>query len=476
MCNKYYKSKFSTMIIVLLFCTFFFTLVSNESFAVTSISKCTIKTGYSKTVYTGNTKRPSVKVYKNGKRLKQNRDYKVSYRNNVNPGNATIIITGVGSYRGTVIKSLRINVKAPDNFSAKVIGNSVQLKWEKSKGQKKFLVNARYDNRSRYKNDVKIKSNSYKFTNLPQNKKITFYVSAIGGSKNTKSSVKKITVTTKGIIKTLKAPTLKAESNGYRRNDLTWNPIEWASGYYIYEYNGATGSESIITLSGGSKTSYSFYDKAVGGKYTYKVQAYTTQTGEKIKSSWSKPTTVTAKSTTIGQAASNRDGYRDGDTTGKEIARSSWSYSSSSKRADNWTYVVRFKDSKKAEEAASTMEDICDNNYIGYDNRTYKYCISLFNAAKGNNWNCATINKYVTTACSNAIAVCVYATGERCSCKDGAIASANALGLYKYLSTMDCFEIYSSSKYVANDAYLERGDILITCHSNGKYNHAVMVL
>lgn len=446
--------------------------------AATSISKCRIKLGYTSTTYTQNRKTPSVKVYDGKNKLKYGRDFTIKYSNNVNPGKAKVKVIGKNDYSGTVTKTFRINVGRPANIITKVSGTSVQLSWSNSNKCSYYLVNAYINGKPRYSKYKIAKCKSYKFTDLPKGSKVSFRVKAVGGPNKYLSSSGTATVTIPGSVDApvLSTPSLSAVSPGYRRADLSWNTISGASGYYINQYDESKKTTSTITVSGGSNVTYKFYDKPLASKYTYKVRAYATANGKTITSDWSKPVTVTAAATWTGQAATNKDNYAPGDTTGKEVARYKWSYSSSSKSANNWTYVLRFKDPGKAEITAKTMEDICDNDYVGYDNRTYKSCVSLFNVAKNNGWDCASIDSYVTTACSNAIAVCVYATGERASCSDGAIASANALGLYKYLSAMSCFNIYSSSKYVTSDAYLERGDIVITCHPNGKYNHAAMIL
>lgn len=446
--------------------------------AAKSVSKLRIKLGYTSTTYTQNRKTPSVKVYDGTKKLKYGRDFTISYSNNVNPGNAKVKIIGKKSYSGTITKTFKIRVGKPANLTAKVSGTSVQLNWSNPNKCSYYLVNAYINGKPRYSKYKIAKCKSYKFTDLPKGSRVSFKVKAVGGPNKYLSSAGTTTVSIPNSVAppSLSTPSLLAGSPGYRRADLSWSSVSNASGYYINQYDESKKVSSTVTITGRNNVTYSFYDKPLGSKYTYKVCAYATTNGKTITGNWSKPVTVTASATWTGQAATNKDGYAQGDTTGKEVSRYKWSYSSSSTSANNWTYVLRFKDTNKAEIAAKTMEDICDNDYIGYDNRTYKSCISLFNAAKSNSWNCSSIDNYVTTACSNAIAVCVYATGERASCSDGAIASANALGLYKYLSAMSCFNIYSSSKYVTSDAYLERGDIVITCHPNGKYNHAAMIL
>lgn len=59
-------------------------------------------------IYDGSAKRPTLTLYINGKALKENTDYTVSYANNTNVGTATVTATGKGNYQGTVSKSYTI--------------------------------------------------------------------------------------------------------------------------------------------------------------------------------------------------------------------------------------------------------------------------------------------------------------------------------------------------------------------------------
>ena len=63
------------------------------------------KTSYK---YDGHTKKPSVTVKFGQHKLKKNRDYTVTYKNNRQRGTAKVIVKGRGLYKGTVIKTFRI--------------------------------------------------------------------------------------------------------------------------------------------------------------------------------------------------------------------------------------------------------------------------------------------------------------------------------------------------------------------------------
>ncbi|GAB6395264.1 MAG: Ig-like domain-containing protein [Bacteroidales bacterium] len=62
--------------------------------------------------YTGDSIKPAVVVRDDSNPLTLNTDYTVAYTNNVNAGTATVTVTGMGYYAGTIVKSFAISPKA----------------------------------------------------------------------------------------------------------------------------------------------------------------------------------------------------------------------------------------------------------------------------------------------------------------------------------------------------------------------------
>ncbi len=83
---------------------------------ITDITKAESKvevSGIIDMTYTGKALTQTKLVVKAGSRtLKVDRDYKVSYANNVNPGKATLTITGIGDYKGTITRTFTIIKKS----------------------------------------------------------------------------------------------------------------------------------------------------------------------------------------------------------------------------------------------------------------------------------------------------------------------------------------------------------------------------
>ena len=81
----------------------------------TKITKCSVMIKKKKYIYTGKKIKPAITVKYKGKKLKLNKQYKVSYKNNKNVGTAMVLVKGKGRYSGT--KKLRFTI-APKTIKA----------------------------------------------------------------------------------------------------------------------------------------------------------------------------------------------------------------------------------------------------------------------------------------------------------------------------------------------------------------------
>ncbi len=97
--------------------------------------------------YTGKEITPTVKVKDGDTTLKKDMDYSISYVNNKDYGEASIVITGMGYYTGEKVlyfgivpkKVTNIKIASPKKLQAKIT-------WEKSKGADGYLIE-RYDSK-----------------------------------------------------------------------------------------------------------------------------------------------------------------------------------------------------------------------------------------------------------------------------------------------------------------------------------------
>ena len=97
--------------------TFAITKSGSDEPTKTSIegASVSVPSGYA---YIGSEIKPSVKVTLDGKVLNKGGDYTVSYKDNVNAGTATVVVTGTGAFTGTV--TTKFDIAAADASDAKV--------------------------------------------------------------------------------------------------------------------------------------------------------------------------------------------------------------------------------------------------------------------------------------------------------------------------------------------------------------------
>lgn len=223
--------------------------------------------------------------------LVKDRDYTVSYSNNVKPGTATVTITGTGNYTGTITKTFEI--KGDEVTVDKVTGfkstgtttSEIDLAWDKancdgyeitrySTASKTYVKIADIDNAdtTTYKDTGKASGCYYKY-------KIKAY-KVVNGEKvySEESDIVKATV------KPL-APTAKLETVTKDSASISWNQIAMATGYEVYRADKDSEDYKLVKDIA-SATTLTYKDAGLDADtaYKYKVKAYRTVDGQKVYS------------------------------------------------------------------------------------------------------------------------------------------------------------------------------------------------
>lgn len=159
----------------------------------------------------------------------------------------------------------------------------------------------------------------------------------------------------------------------------------------------------------------------------------------------------------IGHASIDENGKasggRAGDSTGREVCIRQW-YSKP------WQYYLECTDNSIADTAAGYMEQICNNNNVGYDQ---KERLSLYNQLKTHK----DVSKLTPCECdcSSLIACCYIMAGLNIN------PSCTTRNLRSALLASGKFTAYSDSEYLTSDARARRGGVFLK-----EGSHVVMAL
>lgn len=109
----------------------------------------TAVSGTGNKVYTGSVIKPVPAVKVGGRTLKNGTDFTVSYKNNTEPGTATLKVTGKGNYSGSVSKTFKITARAINDVEVTIpdtvfTGEQVRPDVVVSYGSYQFINNSDY--------------------------------------------------------------------------------------------------------------------------------------------------------------------------------------------------------------------------------------------------------------------------------------------------------------------------------------------
>lgn len=264
--------------------------------SVTSIPKiASQKLSYTKTVYNGKTKKPSVTIKDTkGNVLENGTDYTVSYASGrTKVGRYKVTITYKGEYSGSKVLYFTIVPKKPSSASASISSASqtggyddIKFSWKASTGAKGYLVYYKKASASQWSGPVATTKTSYTKKNLSDGVKYTFKVIPYY---KTSSGTTKYYSTEQ--YKTASAYTLKKVTNvkvvkSGTKVKVSWKNINGETGYQISKSTSKSKTNIVKTY----KTTSGKYKKisATKGKtYYYKVRAYKVVNDKKIYGPWS---------------------------------------------------------------------------------------------------------------------------------------------------------------------------------------------
>ena len=161
-----------------------------------NLAKAKLTLSKTKYAYTGKKRTPAVKVKVGGVTLVQKKDYNVAYRNNLNAGTASVLITPAGAnYAGSKTAHFTIS-KGKTTFKVKASKKKIKVT-SLSKGSSKVRFSVKKVTNGQ-KSKVKINSRTGKITLKKKIKKCTIYVKVTSkANKNRRARTKTIKIVVK---------------------------------------------------------------------------------------------------------------------------------------------------------------------------------------------------------------------------------------------------------------------------------------
>ncbi len=245
--------------------------------------------------YTGKNVKPKLTIKDGNKTLKDGRDYTLTYTNNKKVGTATVTIKGKGAYVGTLTKKFYIVPKKVAGLKAKTQATtSVTLSWSKSTGASGYEVYKYNSSKKKWQKVTSTSKNTYKVSKLKAGTTYQFKVRAYK-SVSGKKYYSPYSTTLKWSTKPVKT-SITSISSKSKKATVKWKKVSGATGYEIYMATSKNGKYTRVKNVTSSKTiKYTKSSLKKNKKYYFKVRAYKTVNGQKIKGAFSSVKTIKVK-------------------------------------------------------------------------------------------------------------------------------------------------------------------------------------
>lgn len=256
-------------------------LISEFTINQKSISP-TISLSYKNATYNGKELKPDVVVKYDDLAL-DNTSYTVDYKNNINPGVATVTVTGTVNYKFSKSCTFTINpAKVSGVKQTSSTSNSVTISWTKFSNATETHVYI-YDSKKKkynYVAAVPAKTNSYTFKNLSAGNEYSFKLRAVKRVNKDFMTYGAYTYF-KGVVNPSKV-TINSVTKSGSSVTVKWNKTT-ASGYIVCYTTDSKFKNNIkkIWVKNSSTTSYTIKNLNKNSTYYCRVQAYKTGSDNK---------------------------------------------------------------------------------------------------------------------------------------------------------------------------------------------------
>ena len=238
--------------------------------------------------YNGKAQTQAVVVMDGDTTLVNGTDYTISYENNINAGTASVIITGIGSYTGSVTKEFTIK-KIANTITAKSFTRTYSTKAQSfDLGVKIKSGTPAYKSSS---SSVTVSKAGKVTVKAKFMGKVTITITAPANTNYTVTT-KKITIT----VNPTKTALVSVTSPSAGKMAVKWKKNAVGTGYQIqYSTSSKFTSPKTVTITKNSTLTRTIGSLAKGKKYYVRIRTYKTVGSTKFYSGWSAAKAVTVK-------------------------------------------------------------------------------------------------------------------------------------------------------------------------------------
>lgn len=264
--------------------------VTDGSSASIDLGSCTITIPKERRTYNGSAQTPKVTVVWQGRTLTENADYTVSYANNVDAGQAEIVISAVpgnsGGFTGTVTRHFHIFkpeavIKSHGDCERVTYGTSVNLNASVVSGYKaedRGTLTYRSDRRK----TATVSKNGIVTIREPGTAHITITAQKTNNYRRTK---KIITIR----VRPRKTQFTDVRAIITRGITLWWRPRSGITGYEIrYSKRSSMRGARLCHVKGAAVVSKTLRHMKAGTRYFIQIRTYKVVQGEHYHSRWSR--------------------------------------------------------------------------------------------------------------------------------------------------------------------------------------------
>lgn len=244
----------------------------------------------SKAVYTGKSVKPAVKIVEtegdNAYTLVEGTDYtyEVTSANKKEMGTATVTIRGIGNYMGVITADFDITPQAPAITSAVCTGfNSAKITWNAVANATGYVLE-RKTAATDFAQVATLGAGATSYedtTNLVTGETYYYRIVATAASKTNADQYVESEKNATGVavkITPASPKLVSLESTSYNKLKLTWNTVNGATGYLVYQIMADGSYKQVKTVAqpaAGTQVNVTMTKLQPGQKYCYTVKAYT---------------------------------------------------------------------------------------------------------------------------------------------------------------------------------------------------------